>query len=209
MTKRLAFFAANALLLATFPAAAADKSTPDWPCIQKKVENIAASQVWSGPSLDEAKGWQDDEAVAALVRRLTTRRYAIPEAIEAAKKFADEQPEAERDRRLTKVFAGVFETLSAERRTIMAGIEKYNKRQKERATVIEDKGKAIAELEAKGVTDEAAMAELAKLQEDYDWEQRVFKERNDNVPIACELPVLIDQRLFELGQALHGMMKAQ
>jgi hypothetical protein len=89
----------------------------------------------------------------------------------------------------------------------MSGIEKYNKRQRERATVIEDKGKVIAELESKGATDDAAVAELAKLQEDYDWETRIFKERNDNLPVACEIPVLIDQRLFDLARTVRGMMK--
>lgn len=190
------------------PALAADKSTPDWPCVQKKVENIAVSQIWDGPAIDEAtKTWQDDEKVVGIVKKISSRRISIEEAAAAAQKFAQELPEADRGKVMTAVFAGFFETLAAERRTIMAGIEKYNKRQKERAAIVEEKGKKIAELEANAGSDEAAQAELAKLQEDYEWETRVFKERNDNIPIACELPVLIDQRLFELAKTIRSQIK--
>ena len=46
-----------ALVGATGMALAADKEHPDWPCLQKKVENLAASQVWDGPALEGIKDW--------------------------------------------------------------------------------------------------------------------------------------------------------
>jgi hypothetical protein len=164
--------------------------------------------MWDGPSIEEAtKTWQDDEKISAVVKKLASRRINIDEAVKAAETFASDTPEADRNKVMTAVFAGLFETLSSERRTIMAGIEKYNKRQRARAEIVEEKGKKIAELEAAAGSDEKAQEELAKLQEDYDWEARVFKERNDNIPIACELPVLIDQRLFELAKAIRSQIK--
>jgi hypothetical protein len=190
------------------PATAADKEHQDWPCVQKKVEEIAVSQVWDGPQIDTVKGWQDDDAVAVLVRRLANRKFTLAEAEALVKDFAESQPEASRDKRLTLVFAGFFETVASERKTILAGIEKYNRRQKERAEVLAEKGKKIAEIEDAAATDEAVAQELAKLQEDYDWETRIFKERNDSIPIACELPVLIDQRLFDLARTIRGLMKS-
>lgn len=191
-------------------AIAADKDHPDWPCVQRKVEDLAVSQIWDGPAVENLN-WQDDSAVSALVKVLTTRKNTIEAATDAVKKFAAAQPEAERDKKLTLVFAGFFQTLSAERRTIMAGIEKYNKSQRKRAGDIEDTGKALAELEAKAAAasdDQKLAEELQKAQDDYDWQTRIFKERNDNLPIACELPVLLDQRIFELAKVIRGEMKS-
>lgn len=202
---------ALALVFALYGAGAsiaADKTHPDWPCLQKKIEEVSVTQVWDGPAIDDIKGWRDDEDVAKLVQFLVTRKHSVDEASAEIKKYAEALPATERDKRMTTVFAGLFETMSAERRTILSGIEKYNKRQKERADIVELKGKAIEELEAKASKDEAAAAELEKAQEDYEWETRIFKERNDNVPIACELPVLIDQRLFELAKSIRGLMKS-
>lgn len=196
------------LLLPADFAAAATTAAPDWPCVQRKVDDIPASQIWDGPPLEAAmKVWQDDDKTADAVKKLVSRRGTIEEAIASAEKYADSLPDAERNAKLVSLFAGIYETLAAERRTIISGIEKYNKRQQERASVIEDKGKKIAELEAEAGSDETKLEMVAKLQEDYDWETRVFKERNDNIPIACELPVLIDQRLFELAKAVRGKMK--
>lgn len=189
-------------------AVGADKEHPDWPCLQKKVENLAVSQVWDGPSIDGIKGWQDDAAISALVGVLATRKNSLDQATAAVKSFADGQPEADRDQQLTTVFAGLFEKLTTERRTIMTGIEKYNRSQRKRAADIEEKGKALADLEAKAGSDDKAAEELAKAQEDYEWQTRIFKERGDNLPIACELPVLIDQRLFNLAKVIRGFMKS-
>ncbi|MGQ0672137.1 MAG: hypothetical protein ACT4N2_04560 [Hyphomicrobium sp.] len=180
----------------------------DWPCVQRKVDNIALSQVWDGPPVEEIKDWQDDEAIAKLITYLATRKYSIEDATAAIEKFSASQPDAERDTKLVKLFAGYFQTVAAERRTIISGIVKYSRRQKEKAEIIEGKGKTIAELESKSGQDEAAAAELAKLQEEYDWDTRIFKERNDNLPIACELPVLLDQRLFEVAKSIRGLMKS-
>lgn len=188
---------------------AADKTHPDWPCIQRKIENLAVSQMWDGPPIENLK-WQDDDAITALIKVLATRKNGLDVATDAIKKYAAGLPEAERNAKLTMLFAGFFETLSAERRTIMSGIEKYNKSQRKRAGDIEESGKALADLEAKAAaaSDDQKLAEdLQKAQDDYDWQTRIFKERNDNLPIACELPVLLDQRMFELAKVIRGEMK--
>lgn len=208
MTWRLLSKAALTLSLTAGAALAADKEHPDWPCLQKKVENLAANQVWDGPAIDTIKEWDKDETVAALVKQLVLRKFTIDEVTASLKKYAEALPDAERNQRLTTVFAGLFETMATERRTIMSGIEKYNRSQRKRAADVEEKGKALAELESKAGADETAAAELAKAQDDYEWQTRIFKERNDNLPIACELPVLIDQRLFDLAKTIRGLMKS-
>jgi hypothetical protein len=189
-------------------AIAADKEHPDWPCVQKKVEAIAVSQVWDGPAIDGVTGWDELEGVTALIQDISSRAVPIDEAKKKIEAFAKAQPEDKRDERLTVLFAGVFEKASNERKIMVKGIEKYNRRQKELAKLLEEKGKALAELEAKAMSDAAGAEELAKAQETYEWDTRIFKERNDNIPVACELPVLLDQRLFDLAREIRALMKS-
>lgn len=196
------------LLMVPGPALASDKEHPDWPCIQKKIETIAASQVWDGPSIENVSGWYDDDNIMALIKHISSRAVPIDEAKKMIEDFAKTQADDKRDERLTLLFAGLFEKASNERSTMLKGIEKYNKRQREIAKVLEEKGKALAELEAKAMSDAAAAEELAKSQEAYDWDTRIFKERNDNIPVACELPVLLDQRLFDLAREIRALMKS-
>jgi hypothetical protein len=176
--------------------------------VQKKIETLAASQIWDGPAIENVKGWEDVEGATSLITNIASRALSIDEAKKQIDAFAKAQPEDKRDERLRLLFAGLFDKIVIERSIMIKGIEKYNKRQKERAAVLEDKGKAIAELEAKAGSDAAAAEELAKAQEDYDWETRIFKERNDNIPVACELPVLMDQRLFDLAREIRSFMKS-
>ena len=48
--------------------------------------------------------------------------------------------------------------------------------------------------------------QIDALQEKYDWNARVFKERQDNIPLACEIPVEIEQRAFALGRTIRFHM---
>ena len=50
-------------------------------------------------------------------------------------------------------------------------------------------------------------SELAAAVDKYDWDVRVFSERQQSLPLACEVPVLIEQRLFELGREIRSRMK--
>jgi hypothetical protein len=34
----------------------------------------------------------------------------------------------------------------------------------------------------------------------------VFQERQQNIPIACEIPVLVEQRIFALAQSIRALM---
>ena len=41
----------------------------DWPCIQRKVGELTAAQMWDGPDLDTAGHWRTDPTVAGLAAR--------------------------------------------------------------------------------------------------------------------------------------------
>ena len=180
--------------------------TSSWPCVQRKVETLSVAQIWDGPPIENVKGWFLDNDISALIEVLSSRRISAEQAEEAIEAFAKEQPEDKRDERLVLLFAGLFDRATTQRRGVMAGIERYQRSQQERSRELERQSSAISELQAKGSGDEDAAAKLKEAQEKFDWAQRIFHERQTNIPLACELPVLIEERLFMLTRAIRNEM---
>ncbi len=198
--------AALALCLALAAPALADRNDPDWPCPQHRVPQLSATQIWDGPSIDGANDWDKDAATVRLAGLLASRRIPQAEAIDALKAFAAAQPEATRSAALTRVFAGLLSTVNQERSVVMNGIVRFEQRQRARAKELEREGARIAELKATAVSDDKAKAELASAQELFDWNVRVFQERQANTPIACEIPVLMETRIFELAREIRALI---
>lgn len=178
-----------------------------WPCVQRKVEALSVSQVWDGPTIEGVKGWNQEEGIGPLINKVTSRRVPLAEAEAAIKKFADAQPADKRDERLTLLFAGIFDKMARERRTIMAGIEKYQKAQQERAKGLEKQSSELADIEKTATeSDAASQSALEKAREQFNWAQRIFQERQVNIPLACELPVLVEERLYAVAQSIRANM---
>jgi hypothetical protein len=199
----VAMFAAA---LAGSSALAAEAANPDWPCVQRKVVTLTAAQMWDGPAVDGLVQWSDNEAIRKLVALLASRRVSIEDAAAAIERFAAAQPQDKRDEALKLVFAGLLSTLNSDRRAVMSGIERFQQRQRGRAAELERQGAVIRQLKERAATDERVRPELAAAQERYDWDARVFGERQQSLPLACEVPVLIEQRLFELGREIRSRM---
>ncbi len=51
-------------------------------------------------------------------------------------------------------------------------------------------------------------AEIDKLLNQVDWETRIFEERRKSTSYVCEVPVLIEKRLFELGRVIQDAADA-
>ncbi len=183
-----------------------DPNHPDWPCVQKRVENLSASAIWDGPPIDGIKDWGRDETIPGLVRKLATRRLPLDKAEGLIKDYAKAIPEADRDVMLTKLYAGVFETINGQRRSVITGIEKYQRSQKARAEELEKQGVDIAQLKGDITVDDTAAVPPSPEEEKEYWAGRIFKERQENIPIACELPAIIEERLFGLAKAIRGQM---
>lgn len=193
--------------LSIVSVSAADKVNPDWPCIQKKIETLSVGQTWDGPPVETDKvPWNEDDKVRELITLLTSRRVPLAEAEAALKKFAESQPANERDQKLTVLFAGLFETSNAQRRTVVNGLEKYLKAQRDRAKIVEQKGLELDEIQQKSPPGDAGEMAVAKAQEAFDWETRIFQERQQNIPIACEIPVIIETRLYDLVKIIRPLM---
>lgn len=185
---------------------ARDEKTPDWPCIQRKIENLTPGQVWDGPSIEGLKGWWSDKPTMELIKLLEARRTSKEDAEKAIKAFAAAQSDDKRDAALTMAFAGLFDKVNSVRRGIMSGIERYFKAQEKRALKIEEMGSELSKLEPDEDASEEDKKKYKKAKTDYDWASRIFQERQSNMPLACEVPVLIDQHLFQVTQLIRQSM---
>ena len=188
--------AAGALLLAM--PAAAQPTGFDWPCVQAKVPTLTPAVVWAGPPFEEGLDWEMDVEVASLVERLSQRRVPEEEALAEIGAFAAGADAG----RLTLLFAGLFERMNAERSDVVAGIERYARRQISEADRIRAQASALERRRG-----EAGAEEIAAAEDDLAWAIRVFDDRRDALGYACEVPRLIEQRLFALGRAIAAAVE--
>ena len=192
--------------IAVEPAKPTNPANPDWPCIQHKVAKLTSAQMWDGPPVDDVEAWRDNEEIGRLIPTLASRRVPMEQAAAAIDTFAAAQPKEKRDWALKLLFAGLLTTVNADRAVVMSGIERFQRRQKARAAEIQRQGEVIRRLREKAASDEKARAELTAAEDRYNWDARVFTERQQSLPLACEVPVLIEQRLFEIGREIRSHM---
>ena len=193
--------------VAAEPPTPAGPANPDWPCIQHKVPALTSAQMWDGPVVDDEEGWRDNAEIAKLIPTLASRRVPMEQAAAAIETFAAAQPKEKRDEALKLLFAGLLRTINVDRAVVMAGIERLQKRQRALAEAIQTKGEALRQLRKRAETDEKARAEVAAAEERYNWDVRIFTDRQQSIPIACEVPVLIEQRLFQLAREIRARMQ--
>jgi len=179
----------------------------EWPCVQRKVATLTSAQFWDGPQVEGLTQWHDNEAIAKLIPLLTSRRVTVEEAAAAIEQFAAAQPQQKRDEALKLLFAGVLQTVNNDRNIVINGIERFQQRQRARAHEIERQGVEMHQLKERAATDEAARAALRVAEDKYNWDVRVFTERQQSLPLACEVPTLIEQRLFALGREIRTHMQ--
>jgi hypothetical protein len=125
----------------------------------------------------------------------------IAEAEAAIASFAADLAESAKEKRLVALFAGLFDTLNKERSDVMAGIERYARKQKAMAEDIREAQARLSDLSSKGDT-----AQAAALTERLAVEVRVFNDRRASLTFVCEVPTIIEQRLFALSRAIQKEM---
>jgi hypothetical protein len=183
---------------------AADPRYPDWPCAQAKVPEISLAAVWAGPPLDDvADKWKDDAKVSALVSRLAARRTPLDEAQKAITEFLAGSS-AEKTEIGKLLFAGLFDTLNAQRSSVMSGLERVTRKQREAADKIRSDTLALQALQDASPPDQAKIDELGN---QLTWETRIFEDRRRVIKFVCEVPTAIDQRLFALGRMIQQEME--
>ena len=179
---------------------AADPRYPDWPCAQAKVPDLSLAAVWAGPPLDDvADKWKNDAKVSALLPRLAARRTPLNEAQKAITEFLAGST-AEKIEMGKLLFAGLFDTLNAQRSSVMSGLERVTRKQREAADKIRTDTLALQALQDASPPDQAKIEELGN---QLVWETRIFEDRQRVIKFVCEVPTAIDQRLFALGRMIQ------
>jgi hypothetical protein len=182
---------------------AADPRFPDWPCAQAKVPEISLAAVWNGPALDDAASkWKDNTKVSALVPRLAARRTPLDEAEKMIADFLSDST-VQKSETGKLLFAGLFDTLNAQRSSVMSGLERVTRKQREAADKIRADTLALQALQDAPTPDQAKIDELGN---QLVWETRIFEDRRRVIKFVCEIPTAIDQRLFALGRVIQQEM---
>ncbi|MCR9088003.1 MAG: hypothetical protein NXH97_14795 [Rhodobacteraceae bacterium] len=190
-----AVFASTAL-----PVLGADYSDPTWPCVARKVESLSLGLMWPHP-VPEADAITDEalrKDVADLAEALGLRRVELETLRPAVESFAeahDGDPDA-----LGLVFSRVFDSLSKRRSRIISGIGKFSLSQIALAEQIDS-----ARLEMDTVLQASApdFDRADVLEEQLDWDQLIYSDRQRSIQYLCETPQIIERRLFAIAQMLQ------
>jgi hypothetical protein len=185
-------------------ARAADPRFPDWPCVQLKVPEISVAAIWAGPPIDDVgDAWAQDPAVRDLAARLAVRRTSLDDAQMMIAGFVTGSPE-ERQRKATLLFAGLFKSLNSERGDVMNAIERFFRQHRTFAEKVRAEITELHDLQDAPNHDQGKVDELANRVE---WDTRIFEERKKTISYVCEVPTLIEQRLFSLARTIQEAME--
>jgi hypothetical protein len=189
----------------TQPAFALDPRYPDWPCQQLKVPEISIASVWAGPPIEAAdKEKPADAKQAELVARLAARRTSMEDARKLIADYVVGTSE-EKQQKATTLFAALYSTLNAQRDQVMNGIERFSRKQKAMAEAIREKTQKMREIQDKPDADQTKSEELAN---QLSWQTRIFEDRRKSTAYVCDVPVLIEKRLFDLATDIQKVLNA-
>ena len=179
---------------------AADPRYPDWPCTQAKVPEISLAAVWAGPPLDDIKDkWKNDARVSALVPKLAARRTSLEDAQKAITEFVAGSA-ADKATAGKLLFTGLFDTLNAQRSSVLSGLERITRKQRAAAEKIQADAVAMQAMQSASPPDQTKIEELGN---QLVWQTRIFEDRQRVVKFVCEVPTAIDQRLFALSRMIQ------
>ena len=207
MKRSAVFFAASAglvLLVSGNGAIAAANNDPSWPCVQRKVPELSIGQVWNGPDIPEAaKNWDSDPKIDDLVGEVSARRNPLDAAQKQIMEFAAGLPKEQVNDKMFMLFQGVFDTLNREREQVISGIGRYADKQRDMAEDLRKEASAVDAMRAKP---DADPEELDRANERLTWETRIYDERVHSLTYVCEVPTIIEQRLYGLSKTIQQLI---
>lgn len=182
------------------PARAADFSDPAWPCIQRKVETLSPGLMWPFPLNQGAKAADEQLAhdSADLAGTLALRRIELTDVDGAVREFVDRHGSSPET--LGLVFGQAFDTLSTRRRRIINGIGDFSLGQ---IRLSERVDSARAEMDTALSANEPDYDRIDALEEQLDWDQLIYTDRQRSIIYLCETPTLLERRLFSIAQMLQ------
>ncbi|MFV8836611.1 hypothetical protein ACNSTU_16745 [Aquisalimonas sp. APHAB1-3] len=172
---------------------------PDWPCVQRLIPELSWGTLWAGPSPDELeRDWWDDEEAARVVRYATARGTSDQEALERVRAFLEEV-DSDNEKRLTLLFAGLFQEVNRERTRTINAVRRYARGQVERLDAISELVDTLEELRA----EEADPERIQRVEDELFWERRLFEQRQDSLQALCDKPYLLEERLSRLVREIQ------
>jgi hypothetical protein len=182
------------------------KSNPDWPCQQILVRHLSAAAMWAGPPLKGADATPDPQ-IDQLASEIAQRRMPLGQAkvqIDALAKSAGPA----RKQKLTQLFALLFDQLDSERSQVISGLIRFGHRQAEMATKIRAENAKLHEEQDKYTSPEEVNSEtpLSPAAKQLQWDLRIFQDQHKTLSYVCEVPVIIEQRLFSVGRQIQNDM---
>jgi len=179
-------------------ATSADFSDPTWPCVQRKVEELSLGVMWPYPATDTPIRDSLSADASVLIEALALRRVSLEDADKLIADFAASHSDLTSDD-LGQIFARVFKRISADRRAIVGGIERYSLKQISLAKAIDETRDAMTNhMQAENPD----FDEVDRLEEKLDWDERIYRDRAQSLTYVCETPVLLEQRAYAIAQAL-------
>ena len=179
-------------------AAGRPKADPDWPCHQAKVVDFPLASVWDGPPIETMSTAERDDPVAAgLAAQMTQRRVPIVNVQAAVDKLLG-SPDPKARIRVAQAFAAAFEELVRQRSEIIAGLDRFGRKQREMAERIRAENAAAPRDGAQGLQTEDQA--LQKLQ----WDLRVFDDRRRTAGFVCEAPQAIETRIGDIVKVVRA-----
>jgi hypothetical protein len=175
----------------------------DWPCVQVKVPELSPAMMWAGPELTgPAAEWRKSPNAGATAKKLVVRRYDEAQVAAFIAAFAKQLSRDQRPVEMARLFAASFDLVAGERRDIIAGIERFTKRQRELADNVR---KTRAELEASLKNQDPSdqqLIERREIEERLNWQTRIFDDREKSTRFVCEVPTLLEKRLFHIAREI-------
>ncbi|MCO5064495.1 MAG: hypothetical protein M9924_08745 [Rhizobiaceae bacterium] len=192
------------LLAAAVPAQAAQGTDPSWPCIQRKVPELSMGQIWNGPDLTPAaQNWEEDKDVAELVAELSARRMPVADAQAEIRNLPQTLGPDRLGERLRMLVQGLFDHMNRERSQVISGIGRYAQKQRDLAAELRKEASQLGELHAKP---DADAKQIAAMTDRLNWETRIFEERVQSLTYVCEVPTIIEQRLYALAKTIGEVL---
>lgn len=185
------------------PGLAADFSDPTWPCVQRKVADLSLGLMWPN-QVDGSEGIGNPEEIDEIAGLLALRRIELedlqPQVAEFATRYNGD-PDV-----LGLVFQRVFDTLSKRRARIISGIEKFSLNQIDLADKIDG---TRVEMEQALAAEPPDFDRVDALEEQLDWDQLIYSDRQRSITYLCETPQIIERRLFAISQMLQQLTSDQ
>ncbi len=168
----------------------------NWPCVQRLVPTLTASRYWSAPiTLTDAQlQATKDEGMANLVDKLTTLSLEQGQADQLLNNYLLQHPLDKKQRQ--RLFLSLFASSNTKRNQLIDSIQTFTQSQQILAARI---SKQLETMDDKNLTED----KRNELQQQHQWDLRVYTQKESNLQLLCEKPVLLEQRLTLLAKRLQ------